>query len=563
MNSRIPFLGILFLIGTSTLVTAAPHIAVLIVVDQLAEHILSCHRPMLTGGIKRLFTEGMYFAGAYHPHSQPETATGHAMIATGAYAKTHGLVANEWINEEGIRVNACDDDATDGCRVFSPTEKTGKSARALQAETLGSVCRRAKKPYRVIALSLKSRAAIPLAGPHGLPLWFDTKGGVFTSSEAFCRRLPSWVMAMNTHLANTLHLQEKTEWKPQFEETSPQYCYAKKTIYEHTGYPFSLIATPQPFTKPDGSRAYHLFEQTPQASRELFRLGLLAARLHHKAHPDKPLLLCISLSNFDYAGHYYGPESKEVIDMLYAIDAQLGHFIKKIEQCFGAQNCLWALTADHGVSQIPEVLKAEGNYNARRIDAKKFMGEINRVVYDLYNVKDLLKATLPPHFYVDKDKWAFVRPEKQKDIIAAIKNYCARIEGIADVWHATDFADPTFDTRYPKRSKAHWFKAQYMPGRSGDFVLHLKPHVQCSLYPKGTCHDSPYDLDTRVPVLFAGHGIQHGVCDYRVSMRHFAPTMAYLLEAPCPRHAPKKHWGSVLKKEHSLQSTCHLRHTIS
>jgi len=534
---------------------AQPEIAVLVVVDQLAEHILSTHRSFLRGGIARLFHKGMYFSHAYYPHSQPETATGHAMISTGAYAKRHGLVANEWIdNASGKRINACDDLTGTNCTVFAPTDKTGKSARALEAETLASACRKAKRPYKTIAISLKSRAAIPLAGPHGLAIWFDTKGGVFTSSTAFCPHLPYWVAAMNKHLEKTLHVQKSTEWSPLYPEDSLNYCYVNNAIYTHTGTPASLITTPQPFTKPDGSRYFHPFEQTPQASQEVLRLALLAASEHRKKNKLTPLLLCVSLSNFDYAGHYFGPSSKECIDTLYAIDRQLSHFMTEIEGLFGTQNCLWALTADHGVSPIPELSHAEGNMQAKRIDANVLAADLNRILYNLYNVKNLFKSVLPPHFYVDQDKWTLLNPEIQKKVIESTKDYLKRIDGIVDAWHKTDLTSPTFHSLYPKQSVAHWFAAQYRPDRSGDFIAQVAPYVQLSPYPKGTCHDSPYDLDTRVPVLFMGSGVARGICDYTVSMRHFAPTMAALLGAPQPRHAPKKHWGRVLRTGTSLQS---------
>ncbi|MDQ5890616.1 MAG: hypothetical protein QG604_490 [Candidatus Dependentiae bacterium] len=523
-----------------------PKVTVVIVIDQLSEHVLERHRPLLSGGIRTLLREGTYFSHAYHPHAQPETATGHAMISTGAYAHKHGLVANEWLQPDGKDISACDDISGINCKVFSPTDKKGKSAKALLAPTLATSCIKTKNPYSVIALSLKSRAAIPLAGPHGLPIWFDTKGGVFTSSTAFCSQLPPWVTAMNKHLQNTLHQAECTAWKAQFPLDSEKYQYANPDIYGHTGYPFSLITTPQKYLKADGSRYYHFFEQTPAASQDLFRLGLLAMHNHFKYHPDKPLVLFISLSNFDYAGHYYGPYSKEVIDILYAIDHQLEHFMDVVEKEHGIDNCLWALTADHGVTQIPEVLSAEGNPKAQRVDANALFKELNRIIYGAYNIKNLFTKTFPPHFYIDQDKWSMIGEEKQARIIAAVKSYLQSVDGIIHAWHQSDLIDPNFKNRYAKHDRAHWYATQYMPGRSGDFVVQCEPYTQLSLYPKGTCHDSPYDLDVRVPVIFCGKGIKQSSYNRSVSMRHFAPTMAYLLGVKSPAEAPKEHWGNLL-----------------
>jgi len=506
----------------------------------LSEHVLARHRHLLSGGIRRLLDEGTYFSHAYHPHSQPETATGHAMIATGTYAKTHGLVANEWYLPTGKKVNACDELDLAFGKVFAPTDKTGKSARSLIAPTLSDSCRKSPYKHAVIAIALKSRAAIPLAGHLGLPIWFDTKGGLFTSSTAFCSQLPPWVTAMNKHLMATLHTQEFTSWQPQFPAASEKYQWVDPHTYTFAGNPFSLISQPQPFTKPDGSRYYHFFEQMPESSLATLRLGLLAAQTHRRHYRKKPLVLFLSLSNFDYAGHYYGPYSKETIDILYAIDHQLDHFMTCIEKLYGSQNCLWALTADHGVTQIPELLRHEGNPQSQRLDANKILKQLNRLIYTNYDVKNLFKATLPPHFYIDQDQWVTIGEKTKQAIIHATKSYFHSIKGIKHAWHQSDLISPSFATTYEPHDRAHWFAAQYMTGRSGDFVVQVAPHTQISLYPKGTSHDTPYDQDVRVPLILAGHGIGHAEYDHKVSMRHFAPTLAKLLDVPVPAEAPRE-----------------------
>ena len=526
-----------------------PHITVVVIVDQLSEHIVHHHRQFLTGGLKTLLEDGAYFSHAYYPHGQPETATGHAMISTGAYASQHGLVANEWIGPDGKRTNACDDRCPNTKNtVFSQTDKTGKSAQGMRAQTLATCCVKHAPCYKVISLALKSRAAIPLAGPDGLAIWFDTKAGYFTSSTAFCPQLPPFVSAFNTHLSSTLHTQKTTQWKPCFSPQAEQYQWVDPLAYTYAGNAFSLIETPQPFTKKDGSPYYHVFEQSPESSAALLRLGRLAISMHTKYKPKQPLLLFVSLSNFDYAGHYYGPYSKEVIDILYHIDKQLDWFIQNIQDEYGKDNCLFALTADHGVLPIPEILKKRGNYKAQRLDATAIVKELNRIIYNTFDVKNLIKTTLPPHFYVDNDKWLPLDEETQHKIIPAVKSYFESIPGILHAWHKSDLENPEFKTWYSANDRANWFALQYMKDRSGDFIVQVAPFAQLSLYPKGTSHDSPYDYDVRVPVAFYGPNITPGVHDQPASMRHFASTLAHLLGVKKPANAPRAHWGPLLKK---------------
>jgi len=546
------FFPFLLALGAATgmLQAARPKLTVVVVVDQLSEHVLSNHRHFLTGGLHTLLEKGFYFSHAYHPHSQPETATGHAMISTGAYASQHGLVANEWVLASGEHINACDDLSSEATKVFSPTDKTGKSARALLSPTIASSCIQAQKPYEVIALSLKSRAAIPLTGSHGKPFWFDTKGARFTSSTAFMKQLPGWIEAMNRHLEKTIVAQKKTSWTPCFPPQSREYEQVDPDTYAYSGYPFSLIEKPTAFVnEKTGAPYYHPFEQTPQASLELFRLGQLAIQDHFEKHPKKPLLLFISLSNFDYVGHYYGPYSKEVIDTLYHIDKQLDFFMKSVEKKYGASGCLWALTADHGITEIPELLHKEGNPHAQRVSATKIVKDLNQILYDTFNIKNAIKTAIAPHLYMDNDKWVFRTKEEETAAVEAVKSYLKLVPGIANAWHHSDLAHPDFLKTRPHNDRTRWYGLQYMPGRSGDFIVQVKPFVQFSSYPKGTCHDSPYDPDIRVPVIFYGPGlgIKSGTYEPRTSMRHFASTLAYLLGVPAPAHAPKNHWGGLIR----------------
>ena len=69
-------------------------------------------------------------------------------------------------------------------------------------------------------------------------------------------------------------------------------------------------------------------------------------------------LLCISYSSTDYIGHAYGPQSHEVLEMTVAIDRTLGQLFAFVDSTVGLDNCLIALSSDHGVSPIPEYVKS-------------------------------------------------------------------------------------------------------------------------------------------------------------------------------------------------------------
>ena len=59
-----------------------------------------------------------------------------------------------------------------------------------------------------------------------------------------------------------------------------RYHFITDTDYTHTGYPFSLVDTQQPFSL--GRKLYFLFQQTPESNNILFLLARLALRMQRK-----------------------------------------------------------------------------------------------------------------------------------------------------------------------------------------------------------------------------------------------------------------------------------------
>ena len=64
--------------------------------------------------------------------------------------------------------------------------------------------------------------------------------------------------------------------------------------------------------------------------------------------------LGVSFSALDGVGHVYGPRSHEVQDVLVRLDRTIGTLLDHLDATVGAGNYVLGLSADHGVSEIPE-----------------------------------------------------------------------------------------------------------------------------------------------------------------------------------------------------------------
>jgi hypothetical protein len=82
---------------------------------------------------------------------------------------------------------------------------------------------------------------------------------------------------------------------------------------------------------------------------------------------------------------------------------------------------------------------------------------------------------------------------------------------------------------------AGW-RLSFNVARSQDVVLSPPPYV-VDRVPTGSNHGTPYDYDTRIPLVWYGAGIKPGVRVERMGSDAIAPTLAALLGAPRPPEA--------------------------
>ncbi len=139
-----------------------------------------------------MLEEGAYYSNAHYQHSNTETIVGHAVLATGAFPSTSGMVANVWLDRESgkLAYNIEDDryrtlssePFVDKKTEIDPTQKAaqtdGRSPKAILTSTFSdelfvSTGGRSK----IFGVSIKDRGAVSLAGHAGKAFWFSKKTG--------------------------------------------------------------------------------------------------------------------------------------------------------------------------------------------------------------------------------------------------------------------------------------------------------------------------------------------------------------------------------------------------
>jgi predicted AlkP superfamily pyrophosphatase or phosphodiesterase len=510
-----------------------PKLTVVIVIDQFAYHELQKLHPYLKGGIRFLNDHGINYTNVFHPHGMPETGTGHTTISTGALAREHGIIGNRWYHENGKLIDY-DDDKAETSRVFAPDNNLypfGKSPKRIMVDTLSDQIMLQSSndnAFKVFSLSLKSRAAIAMAGRLGKALWLDEKSGFFTSSQSYFDMLPAWVNDFNKgYQMDTLR---NFKWDLKYPESDSAYNFVHAQNYKFTPEKETIIGKTL-HINPEEKDPFEYFQKTPLANKYLMDFAQYTVDKHVSNNPQDHLMLWLSLSGLDKVGHSFGPYSEEVIDMIYHIDQNLQQFINFVYEKVDPKEVLFVLTADHGIRPVIEILREHGLEFANRHKTIDILKDINQYISLKHSIPNLIENFTMPSFYLNKKLLTSLDTATKDKIIADVKNYITTIPGIAQVW--------TYDEleKLPlkERDTSTYYKNQLYKGRTGDLIIKVMPYNFIDPFLDATTHGSPYDYDTHVPLmLYQKNRFEQKTITQWVDIPQLSVTLATLLNVPRP-----------------------------
>lgn len=470
---------------------AKPRLVVAIAVDQLRYDYLTRFRAEYKGGFDRLLTRGAVFTSARYEHFPTVTAIGHSTILTGATPSISGIVGNDWFDrEEGRNVTSVSDPKTK----LLGGEGTGASPRRLLVSTVGDELKMAGAKSRVIGISLKDRSAI-LPGGHMADgaYWFDNKSGNFVSSSFYFPDLPAWVRDFNAG------------------RPADRYCNASWLDHKLPDTPAKLY--PALATSPFGNELIEAFAERAIEAEQLGRRG-------------ETDLLAVSFSSNDYIGHRYGPDSPEVREISLRTDVLLDRFFRFLDARIGLDKVLVVLTADHGVSPMPEA------QNGRRMPGGRMPAGIVRKT-----VEAALTAKYGEGQWVvspsEHTLWLNLDLIREKKLDRAEVNRAAA-EAALSIPHV--FRVYTRERLMNGAALEDQVGRRVMNGfyvrRGGDIYILLVPYWIFSA--SGTTHGTTFSYDAHVPVIFMGPGVKPGRYNQPIAVNDIAPTLAAMLDVETP-----------------------------
>ncbi|HET9359676.1 MAG TPA: alkaline phosphatase family protein [Vicinamibacterales bacterium] len=494
---------------------SSPRLVVILVVDQLRADYLQTFNRHWQGGFRLLLDEGLNFDNARYPYLGTVTCAGHSTIGTGTQPRTHGMVSNTWWDRESRRMILCTGDPDTPDITYGRPVRSGNSAKWMLAPTLADELRAQRPGARVVALSLKSYSAIGLAGHAGdAVVWFDDQAGSFATSRAYSPGpVPEVKAFIDGHPFEGDHGKVWTLSAPASTYVMRDAGVGERPLPGWSGlFPHPLVGRSGP-----DSQFFDLWQSTPFADAYLERMAESLIDSFALGQRDTTDFLGISFSVLDDVGHRFGPESREIEEVLRQLDATLKRLIAHLDAKVGRLNYMLALTADHGVAPI--AMAPRGG---------RIAGE---------DVRERIDETLAAHFgplaqgsYVEATSFSDVflapglldRLRQAPSTMLALEHALKEIPGITHVLRADQLSDRSPDPVVKTAALSH------IERRSGDLVLVPREYWYFAgrANATATTHGTLHEYDQHVPLIIFGGSARRGHDRSTASPADIAPTLA-------------------------------------
>jgi predicted AlkP superfamily pyrophosphatase or phosphodiesterase len=529
-----------------------PKLILQITVDQLRGDLPMRFKERLgKGGFRYLLEKGTHYKNAHYQHANTETAVGHATLATGADPSRHGIVANDWIDQQTGEFVYNTEDDRHHIIGSQPKPHQGVSPRNLLASTIGDelVVNNGGKS-RVFSVSVKDRGAILPGGHVGKAFWFSKSNGKFITSTYYYDDYPEWVNEWNE--GKQADRYKGKTWNLLHDRSS----YIAEGIddrpYEAA---FAELGRTFPHSLGDGSSKYFYLILTLTPVGDELTLDFAKTLIdNEKVGQGKATdYLAISFSSTDYVGHLFGPSSLETEDNILRLDRLLDELFQFVDKKVGLDKTLIVLSADHGAPEAPEYMTEHGMEAGRfPLDWFKKGSPLSVALQKRFGRDDLVAVHSHPYLYLNLDtiEDAELDIEEVEHFVAA---EMMKVPGIAYAMTRSDL----FAGRITESPIQNQIRRSFHPVRSGN--IHMVPEHYWFLHSTeeaekmgiekiAAIHGSPWKYDTYVPIFFAGNGVLAQTISRPVGPQDIAATIAAYLEIKPPSGSVGVPLFEVLKK---------------
>jgi len=508
-----------------------PRLVVGIVVEQLRYDQIERFRDRFgDNGIKRLINEGTYFKNASFEHMLTQSSPGHATISTGAEPSQHGIPSDNWyvpLRDELIS-------STRDARVYpvgGSFESGLHSPANLQASTFSDELKMStNQRSKVFGVGINENAAILSTG-HSADgvFWFDNGTGTWMSSTYYTESLPAWVNDFNalnyaeSYLSNPWDLFRPREI---YSDCLPDTNNFEAGFNSLNYFPYDLRKLRSKVVT-GAKNDFSLLRETPFANSLTTRFAIRLIEQENLGRDDATDFLSLCYSATDNIGHRFGPSSVEMGDAILRLDDEIRYLLTYLNDSIGKKNVLIYFTSAHGISEIPSVLehnRVPSGYFRHNQAVQLLRSYMNAV----YGEGDWVKGYSERQVFLNRTLIEDARLSLD-EVQKKVARFLVQFSGVAAAYPYTAFEANGFGSGNMKR-----IMNNFNPQRSGDVIIILNPGWVDKEGDYVTNHNSPYECDSHVPMIWYGWTVNRASVLRKVNMTDIAATLSSLCRVPIP-----------------------------
>jgi predicted AlkP superfamily pyrophosphatase or phosphodiesterase len=509
-----------------------PRLIIGIVVEELRYDQLEKFKDKFgENGIKRLLNEGTLYKNASYQYVLTQAAPGYATISTGTEPSFHGIPSDNWYLPLKNELVYCTKD--NGVDPIGGSYENGmQSPVNLLSSTFSDELELStNNQSKVYGIGLKNYSSILSTGHAGNgAYWYDDVTGTWMTSSYYMDNLPGWVNDFNALMLPVSYLDGV--WNTLQSKDYYLQCLPDSNGYESgfngvNYFPYDLKKMSTVGTGIlNKKRDYSLLRETPVGNSFTNEFALRLIKEEGMGSDDITDFLSINYSATDYIGHRFGPSSVEMADALFRLDKDIEALLNYVNDNIGKKNVLIYFTAAHGISEIPAVLeknKIPSGYFQRNQAIMLLKSYLNAV----YGEGDWVKGYYENQIFLNR---TLIEDSKipLEDIQKKVARFLVQFTGVASAIPYSAFEADDFSNGLLKKI-SNGFSSQ----RSGDVILTLNPGwVDKDDYV--TNHNSPYDYDSHVPLIWYGWSVNRATVTRQVNIADLSATLSALCKIPLP-----------------------------
>jgi predicted AlkP superfamily pyrophosphatase or phosphodiesterase len=508
-----------------------PYLVIGIVVEQLKyDQLEKCREKLGDNGIKKLINEGTYFKNASFDYMLTQSAPGHATISTGTEPSFHGITSDNWYLPLRNELIYCTRDI-DVNPVGGSFESGLNSPVNLQASTFSDELEMAtNQQAKVFGIGLKDNSAILSTG-HSADgvFWFDNSTGTWMTSTYYSNTLPEWVMdfnAMNypeSYLNGEWNLSRPVE---DYADCLPDSNKFEAGFNSQNYFPYDLKKLRSKVML-SSRNDFALLRETPFGNSLTTSFAIRLIEKEKLGKDDITDYLSICYSATDNIGHRFGPSSVEMEDAILRLDDEIKSLLKYVNDSIGKKNVLIYFTSAHGISEIPAVLESY-RIPAGYVRQNQVLQLLRSYLNAVYGEGDWVKGYSERQVYLNRTLIEDARIPLE-DVQKKVARFLVQFSGVAAAYPYSAFEANDFGNGNLKRIINN-FNSQ----RSGDVIVTLNPGWVEKDEDYVTNHNSPYEYDSHVPLIWYGWTVNRSTISRKVNMTDIAATLSILCKVPYP-----------------------------